>query len=297
VVYQRYSIFDQSLYGGPSGGRQAGLNLSVDNSIEAKLRPKSTDTSKTDRKVWILQGLSFGTFYNFAADSMKLSPITFSGHTAFLHDRLNVNFGGTFNPYETRIGDSIANGQIVHYARAINRYTLQDGRLPSLSSFNASANISLNPTTFHPRVTQPLNTLQTINPQQAQKLAYMNSDPSAYVDFNVPYNLNLTYAFNYSNSYINTSNSNTLTVSGDINLTQKWKIQYSTNFDLKALKVSGVPQFTIYRDLHCWDLNMTWVPFGYYKSYSVTLRVRAPTLQDLKLSKRSDYTNNQYFTP
>jgi hypothetical protein len=81
-------------------------------------------------------------------------------------------------------------------------------------------------------------------------------------------------------------------LSGDFNLTSKWKIQYSTSYDLRALKLSGVPQFSIYRDLHCWDLNVQWSPFGYYKSYNVTLKVKATILQDLKLSKRSDYTNN-----
>ena len=85
-------------------------------------------------------------------------------------------------------------------------------------------------------------------------------------------------------------------LSGDVSLTSKWKIQYSTTYDLRALKLSGVPSFTIYRDLHCWDLNFQWVPFGYYKSYNVTLKVKAAILQDLKLSKRSDYTNNQNFS-
>jgi hypothetical protein len=296
VVYQRYSIFANSIYGGPQGGKSAGLSLSLDNTLEAKLRPKSTDTSKTERKIWILQGLSFGTFYNFAADSMRLSPITFSGHTSFLHDKLNVSFGGSFNPYETIVGDSISGGHIMHYARPINRYSLQDGRFPMLTSFNVTASISLNPQVFRPQVQPVGSTLQNLNAQQAQKLALLNSDQNAYVDFNVPYNISLNYSFNYTNNVTSTSNSNTLGITGDLSLTPKWKITYTTNFDLRALKVAGVPSFTLYRNLHCWNLSGSWVPFGYYKSYSITLRVNSAVLQDLKLSKKSDYTANQYYT-
>ena len=84
-------------------------------------------------------------------------------------------------------------------------------------------------------------------------------------------------------------------LNGDFNLTSKWKIQYNTNFDIHAGKLA-ITSFSIYRDLHCWDLNAQWVPFGAYKSYNITLKVKASILQDLKLSKRSDYTNNQSFT-
>ena len=298
VTYTRYSIFDQSVYGGPSGGRQAGINFSLDNSLEAKLRPKGTDTSQTDRKVWILQDLSLSTFYNFAADSFKLSNIVFSGHTSFLHDKLNISFGGSFYPYVIRVRDSIVNNQVQRYPVLVNRFTFQDGRLPTLTSFNISASISLNPQTFHPtpQTQQVANTLQNMNPQQAAKLALINRDANAYVDFNVPYNISLNYSYTYTNNTISTANVNTVGITGDLKITDKWKIQYTTNVDLRVRQLSSATSFSIYRNLHCWDLNVSWLPFGYFKSYNVTLRVNQAILQDLKLSKRSDYTSNGYFT-
>jgi len=295
VVYQRYSIFDQSVYGGPSGGRQAGISLSLDNTLEAKVRPKSTDTSTVPKKISLLQDLSISTFYNFAADSFRLSPIAISGHTSFLNNKLNVSFTGAFNPYETAVGDSISNGQLVRYTRPVNRYTWQDGRLPTLTAFSLSAGISLNPKVFQPQVLAAPNTLQNMNPEQAAKLALINNDPNAFVDFNVPYNISLNYSFTYNNNIINTFNTNTLMVSGDVKLTENWKVAYTTNFDLKARQLSSATSFTINRNLHCWDLAISWLPFGYYKSYNVTLRVNASILQDLKLTKRSDYTSSQIF--
>jgi hypothetical protein len=298
VVSQRYSIFDRALYGGPGGGTQAGISLSVDNTVEAKIRPGIKDTSQTPRKVQLIQGLSFATFYNFAADSFKLSPVTFSGHTALFHDKLNISFGGTFNPYAARIMDSIASNQIIRYATYINKYSWQEGKWPMLTSFNLSASASLNAASFNPRpagLQQVGANLQNISPEQAQKLALLNADPSAYIDFNVPWNISLNYSFTYNNSLTSTQTANTLMISGDVNITSKWKVQYNTNVDLKIRQISSATSFAIYRDLHCWDLSIQWLPFGYYKSYNVTLRVKSAVLQALKLSKRSDYTSNGYF--
>jgi hypothetical protein len=297
VVSQRYSIFQQSVYGGPGGGKQAGISLSLDNSVEAKIRPKSTDTSTEDKKIQLLQDLSFSTFYNFAADSFRLSPISFSGHTAILHDKVNISFSGSLNPYVVRKLDSISGGQVVPYIQTVNRYSFQDGKFPMLTNFSLSASASLNPAAFHPtpRGLPPVNTLQTATPQQTQQLALINPDPSAYIDFNIPWNLSLNYTFSYNNDVISTSNTNTMLISGDISLTKNWKIQYNTSYDLKVGKLSSATSFVIYRNLHCWNLSMQWVPFGYYKSYNITLRVNSAVLQDLKLTKRSDYTSNPNF--
>ncbi len=289
---QKYSIFED---GFPSAGKQAGIGISLDNIIQAKFKPKTTDTSGKPRKVDLLQGLSLSTFYNFAQDSLRLSPISFSAHTGILNQKVNLSIFGSLNPYVIQVVDSISNGQIQRFPREINRYTFQNGRFPELTNFSFSMSGSLNSTTFKPHLpVQPGSTLQTVNPQQAQKLALINSDPSAYIDFNVPWNLSFNYSFSYNNNIVNTNTTNTIMLSGDVSLTSKWKIQYNTNYDLRARKLA-VTSFAIYRDLHCWDLNFQWVPFGVYKSYNVTLKVKAAILQDLKLSKRSDYTNNQNF--
>ncbi|MDR3694886.1 putative LPS assembly protein LptD [Mucilaginibacter sp.] len=290
---QTYSIFED---GFPSAGKQAGIGLSLDNTIEAKFKPKATDTTGKPKKVAILQGLTFSTFYNFAQDSLRLSPISFSAHSAIFNQKVNLSFFGSLNPYVNQVLDSISNGQILKYTHEINKFTWQQGKFPTLTSFSFSMSGSLNSTTFNPKTpVQPGSTLQTINPQQAQRLAVINSDPSAYVDFNVPWNVSFNYSFSYNNNITSTNTTNTIMLSGDVNLTSKWKIQYNTNYDIRARKLA-VTSFAIYRDLHCWDLNIQWVPFGLYKSYNITLKVKASILQDLKLSKRSDYTANQSFT-
>jgi hypothetical protein len=297
VTYRRYSIFDGSVFGGPSGGTAAGIGIGIDNNLEAKVRAKSTDSVQTDRKIMLIQGLSFNTFYNFAADSFRLSNINFSGHTSIIHDRININFAGTFDPYGTQVLDSIYNNQIVRIPRRVNRFTWQDGRFPTLTNFSLTIGGSLNAAAFKGRARQPQpgTTLMTATPEQADKLALLNSDPSAYIDFNVPWNMTFNYNFSYSNQVTSTAIANTIMINGDVSITPKWKVQFNTNYDIRTAKLSSATSFAIYRDLHCWDLSISWLPFGYFKSYNVTLRVRSDILQALKLTKRSDYTNNGLF--
>jgi lipopolysaccharide assembly outer membrane protein LptD (OstA) len=298
VVSQRYSIFEQSIFGGPAGGMQAGVGFTLDNSLEAKVRSKSTDTSAIEKKIQLLQSLTLSTFYNFAADSFKLSPISISGHTSLFNHKVDISFGGILNPYSMRVRDTIANGEVIRYARQLNRYSFLDGHFPLLQSFSISASTSLNSTSLKRKPPlQPMGSgLNNMSAEQQQKLALLNSNPAAYIDFNIPWNIVLNYNFSYANNVVNTSTTNTLMISGDISITKKWKIQFNSNVDLKVRQVSSATSFAIYRDLHCWDLSMQWLPFGYYKSYNVTLRVRSTVLQDLKLSKRSDYTGGQYYS-
>jgi hypothetical protein len=47
--------------------------------------------------------------------------------------------------------------------------------------------------------------------------------------------------------------------------------------------------FTLYRDLHCWDLSLSVVPFGFNKSYMVTFKPKSALLSDLKLTRRREF--------
>jgi len=50
--------------------------------------------------------------------------------------------------------------------------------------------------------------------------------------------------------------------------------------------------FEIFRDLHCWEMHLNLIPFGYLRSYNFTLNVKSSVLQDLKLVRRKDFRDN-----
>lgn len=285
---QRYSIFEQGIYGGPSQGKQASLSFNIDNTVEAKIHSKKDTVNNGDKKVPIIQGLGINGAYNFIAPAFKLSTFGFNGRSQFT-DKLGINYYGTLDPYQ--VADSLNNGNRVYYI--IDRYTWKDGKLPRLTNLGFSFDYSFNSEAVKAKnknVDDLKNAApKAITPDQANQLAAISRDPNAFVDFNIPWNFSFSYSFQYSNPLASTKSiTNTLNFNGDFSVTPKWKVQFTSGFDFKA-KNFAYTSFNIYRDLHCWDMSFSWVPFGAYQSYSVDIKVKAAILQDLKLSKRKGY--------
>ncbi|HEY0771038.1 MAG TPA: putative LPS assembly protein LptD, partial [Sphingobacteriaceae bacterium] len=283
---KRYSIFEPG--GAPSPGKQANLNFSFDNNIEAKVR-STKDTVNNFVKVPILQGLSFNGYYNFVADSFKLSTISFTGRTSFFKQKVGINFRGELDPYR------YVNN------RRVDQLAITTGKLAKLTNFGISTDYSLNINSNaiknrNNAAANRSNLPNGMTPQQADQLALVSRDPYGFVDFNVPWDFVASYSFNLSyNGLTNpdapqpkTTIVNTLNFNGNFNVTPLWKIGYTSGYDFKNKDLT-MTQFTIYRDLHCWDLSFSWIPFGIYKSYTVDLKVRSSILQDLKLSRRKSH--------
>jgi len=288
----KYSIFQNAIYGTPGSGRSMGIGFSLDNNIEAKVRSEDDTTGTGFKKVPILQGLTFSGNYNFVADSFKLSTISFSGRTSLFDQKLGINFNGTFDPYQyTAVYNP---GSSVPSYRRVNRFAIKGGQLARLTQIGLSTDFSFNPEAAKKRG-EKLDELDKgkagMTPEQQQELARISSDPNAFVDFNVPWNIAASFTFQYSKPFDKATITSTINLHGDFSITPKWKIQYNSGYDFQAKKIS-LTQFNIYRDLHCWDMSFGWVPFGTYRSYTFNIRVKASILQDLKLTKRNDYYNS-----
>ncbi|WP_239018738.1 putative LPS assembly protein LptD [Sphingobacterium corticibacterium] len=287
-VVERYSIFEGGIFGGPGSGKSMGIGFSVDNNIEAKVRNNNDTTgNEAFRKVKILQGLTFSGNYNFMADSLKLSNISFSGRTSLFKEKINLNFNGTFDPYAFN----------PETGQKIDRFAIQDGSLARLTNFGLSFDYSLNPNANKSRndnLDSLRNQMPNMTAEQADALARISTNPNAFVDFNIPWNLNGSFSMNYNKSWnrderrMMNNVTATVNINGDFNVTPKWKVQFNTGYDLRQ-KALSLTRFSIYRDLHCWDMSVGWTPFGQYKSYNITIRAKASILQDLKLTKRESH--------
>ena len=291
----KYSIFESGQYGGPSAGEQANLSFSLDNNVELKVKSKKDTTGGGEKKIAIIQGLNFSGSYNFMAPEKKLSQISFNGRSQFT-DKLGFNFGGSFSPYLVGEIRNTYNGTTTTSLGETNRYVFSEGKLPRLTSFNFGFDYSLNPDALKRR-NENMDELkkqqanQPRTPEQMQELEAISRDPNAFVDFNIPWNISFSYYYSYNNS-LNLKQTRqinkTLNFNGDFSLTSKTKVAFNSGWDFNA-KAFSYTSFTIYRDLHCWDLSMSWTPFGSYAQYSVTIKVKEAILQDLKLSKRKGY--------
>lgn len=72
----------------------------------------------------------------------------------------------------------------------------------------------------------------------------------------------------------------------EFNVTKNWKVSYKTRLDLEEKKVVS-QDFIFYRDLHCWEARIVWVPTGYNKRFYFKINVKSGMLRDLKVEKGS----------
>jgi len=297
----RYSYFEGSVFGGVSNRSSAIVRMGVSNNVELKVRSRK-DTITGMKKIVLLDNLTVSCYYDFAADSMRWSPLTISGRTT-LFKQLYITFNISFDPYcyddrGVRINQTEwkANHRLMRF---------------SSSDMNVGLNWTINQDYFKGRKekhqkeapTEPLFTENT--------LGMASHRP----DFNNPWSITLNYSFAYTvrdNAYFymnpmyyslyglseeNAEKSHkgniiqTLNISGEISITKKWKVGFTTGYDFTHKDLSFT-SLDIYRDLHCWEMRFNWIPFGNRRGWSFTINVKASVLQDLKWNKKSDFRNN-----
>ncbi len=283
----RYSIFEQSLYGGPADGRSGQIGFSVGNNLEAKVKPLR-DTTGELKKVVLIESLNLSMSYDLARDSLNWSDLNISGHTT-LFKSLVINYSGSFSPYEI---DELGNKH--------NRYLINtQGKLFRLnqSTWSTQLSFSLNNNTF--KKDAPKGQGKTVPPIMQTPYDYSPAlMMGTYADFSVPWNLSLNYTMSYVSAYdaarfnINRSMTHSVSLSGSLSLTENWKFHFSTGYDFTN-KGMSYTSIDIYRDLHCWEMRFNWVPFGYYKSWNFSINIKAGSLRDVKYEKRESYQSNQ----
>jgi hypothetical protein len=72
---------------------------------------------------------------------------------------------------------------------------------------------------------------------------------------------------------------------GDLTIYKNWKIGFNSGYDFTAEEFTPTT-LNLYWDLHCWELSVDYIPFGFRKSYAVQLNIKASALKDLKLQRR-----------
>ena len=246
-----------------SGGKQSGsISFSLDNNIEMKVRnDKDTTGDEEFKKVKLLESFRLSTSYNLFADSMNFSNISISARTKILNNKVDLNFSGTIDPY------AIDTNNI--------RYNKYHGKLGRLTNATISTNFSFS----------------ADNGQNKEKKNdLVGGFYDDYVDFDVPWNINISYNFSYSrpNPYRSPTISQIINFSGDLSLTPKWKLTFQSGYDIKNKEVTST-SFSVTRDLHCWEMTFNCMPFGQHQSYNFEIHVRSSLLRDLKLTKRDSW--------
>ncbi|GAB3890419.1 putative LPS assembly protein LptD [Spirosoma agri] len=308
--------------GGSSGSggstQSAFISFGIVNQLEMKVRTRGDSTGQDFKKIPLFDNISVNGSYNLLAPDYNLSPISISANTQIFKN-VSFNFSSTFDPYATRpyggipyYALQVANsgneaisaysysqyllkaagytGQ--QYARVPKLYAFQEGQgLARLTNLQAYISTRLAPKQADKKKTSPNATDATMKA--------INNNPELYVDFTIPWSLNISYTFSLTKLTPEISQVvQALTLTGDLSLTPKWKITFNTGYDFQ-FKSPTLTTIGINRDLHCWEMAFNWTPYSGSNirsgNYSFDLRVRSSILQELKLSRRRSFYDNGGF--
>jgi LptD protein len=274
-----YNFMERSPYGFLSNGRQNTFTLRVNNSFEAKIAKRQADSTYKLEKILLLNG-NINTNYNLAADTSRMSNIDVNFNTT-LFKFINVNIGATVDPYKTRlfnfrrkIKDSI---YITPEIVRTNTFRLEaDGRIVTFKNagINASANFNSDQLAEIFGGKAPTTTTTTTPTPGTKKMPGLIQ------------NMSVMYTLAYNGSFTKKGNDtiqivNNISVNGTLALSENWKFDVgSIGYDF-SLKRLTYPDFSIYRNLHCWELGMSWQPER--DTYTFFLRAKPGTLDFLKV--------------
>ena len=292
-----YNKYQGQLNSVPGKGRSATMSLSIGNNLEAKVRDAKDTTGTGSKKIKLLDQFNINTGYNFLADSLKMNNVGITMSTS-IFGKLGINGNLNFDPYA-----------INERGVRINKFNLtQTGAPLRLTNFSASMSYSLSgkgsvngndgrgsgsgggsAADYYRRI--------YYHPVTGE---YIPGGWLYYTNPNVPWSLNFNYTLSMSRSYSYTNEqlfrkdnyTQTLGVSGNIQLTPKMSVQAQTGWDFVAMKMT-TSQMSFKYDLHCFNIGVSWVPSGMYQSYSFIISANAAALSDLlRFKKSTSYWDN-----
>ncbi len=307
---RKLSKYEGFAYGSPSQGESKTIGLSLSNNIEMKVLSRK-DTITGSKKIKLFDNIGLSTGYNLAADSFKLSNISLNARTSFFNGKVSLNLTGSIDPYlyEFRSESVTGIGQRNVDQRRLDRFAWNNGQgIGQLSRMTTSIGINLRPKSreggdrqktkdfdnFDPGDPNPGDLLNDLNdpnqsPEDKGQLSHIRNNPEEYVDFNVPWSLTANYSINRNKTgFQDAQISQSLSFRGSLGLTEKTQISFNSGYDFENKQFTSTA-LDISRDLHCWTMSVTWIPFGRFQSYSVSIRVKSSLLQDLKIEKRRSF--------
>jgi lipopolysaccharide assembly outer membrane protein LptD (OstA) len=294
-----YTRYQNSLFGIPSKALSNSMGISIGNNFEAKVRDKDS-TATGPKKIVLLNNLNISTSHNFAAYSLRWSPLRMSSGFSLLKGKMSINFGSTFDPY------ALDENKV-----RVNKFNIANGGgLLRLTSANINMNYSFSSTQLEGNREEGEEDLEQRNQREATSSGGRdddlfgraedftdrrmndaeNTDPApTYPSYRtkIPWDLKIAYSLTYNNSRGQRDfSNNSLMFSGNVDLTPKWKVGVSSGYDFKGQGFTYT-QLRFNRDLNSWRLNFSWVPFSDRASWNFFIGIKSDLLSDIKYEKQS----------
>lgn len=274
-----FDRFAGTMAGGTPRNKSQSLSFSLNNILQAKLL-EGEEERKLDLFSW---RLSSG--YNFVAEEFNLSQLRSSIRTNIARVlNLDLSMTHDFYQYDRDQG------------KRVNTLRKSDSGLLAPRLINARLSTGF-------RISG--RSLQDLPPGEATRSDTSSEgldDPLAGKGFTEKAqsleggqvwstSLSFSYLFNQANP-ANPTQTFWMNTNSRLQVTKHWRIQYSARFDLMERSLVS-HHFSIYRDLHCWELSLNWTPSGYGNGFYLRINVKSPNLRDLKFEERGGIFRRQ----
>ena len=290
----RFSQFDGGIIGSFGEGSFGGMSFGIDNMLEMKVKNREDSTDKKGKKIKLIDGFGISSAYNFLADSFKLGNFNIYARST-LFEKINITAGANLDPYEVdkkgyRINRLLFDPARFQFGRITN------GNIALSTSFKSKSKDGK--TDEEKNKSIPVDPFMTPDEQQRQ-LQFARANPAEFTDFNIPWNISLSYSFNFTRvllpdySGYKTQTFSSLNVNGDFSLTEKWKMGATGYYDISGGGLQQLSTF-ITREMHCWQLSINVTPVGLYRSFNITVNPKSGILRDLKINRSRTFSNSSY---
>ncbi len=292
----RYSIYEPNVFGPFSEGQFGGINFSIDNNIQAKVKSKSDTGAAAVKKLTFIDGFSISGNYNLLADSFAFSPLSISARSN-LFDKINITASASTDLYEVnatgrRINTLIWKRKPLSFGRLTGGLISVQSQLSGGKKDKSGSNqkdLSTYQQQYDPRTGQPLDEFQ-------QEATYVRNNPGEFADFSIPWSFNFSYSLRFTRAIIagtssfRTDVSQDVTLQGDLNLTPRWKIGMNGTYNITTKELGSVSMF-LTREMHCWQMAINVSPVGRFRYFNFTISPKSGLLRDLKIN-RTRYFND-----
>lgn len=306
----RKDRYEGSVYGGSPRGKQMSLGFSLSNLFQMK-RVKVDEKGEEKELKTDLFTYTMSTNYNFAADSLRFSPLssTFRANPVRQQNRL-----GPLEKLSIDLSTSHSFYQYVHdpqtgTGKQVNQFYWDESghglNLLRLTNFSTTSSFALSgKSPFAAKTGKGGEGEESTDDEFTDDIENINREMESRFDErgggldtrrarggspwritgSIRYNLRLTDPRRPSET-IRTS------ATCSVKMTKNWDVTYSTQFDLKTRKVIS-SNLNLVRDLHCWQGRLTWNPRGLGKGFYLWIGIKASQLRDIKIEQRKGRTSS-----
>lgn len=288
----RFSQFEGGVLGSFSEGNYGGISFGIDNVLEMKVKDKTDTSAKATKKVKLLDGFGFNSSYNMLADSFALGNFSIYARST-LFDKINISASANLDPYAVNEKGYRIN-QLLFDPRKLQFGRITSGNIALSTSFKSKSKDGKE-TDKNSKVPLPNDPFMTPDEQQ-RELQFIRANPAEFTDFNIPWNISLSYSLSFYRvlkpdySGFTTETNSSVSFNGDFSLTEKWKIGGTGYYDITRKSLQQISMF-ITREMHCWQLSVNVTPVGLYRSFNITINPKSGILRDLRINRSRTFSN------